>query len=81
MSISGRPAHRIIEKETPWFRSSSGSAHWPPVSREEARRRADWARNLHLAAEQAHGVRVYFPEGRAEDLAEVLRQLARNLER
>ena len=57
------------------------AAHWPPVSREEARRRADWARNLHLAAEQAHGVRVYFPEGRAEDLAEVLRQLARNLER
>lgn len=57
------------------------AAHWPPISREEARRRADWARNLHLAAEQAHGVRVYFPEGRAEDLAEVLRQLARNLER
>ena len=57
------------------------AAHWPPVSREEARRRADWARNLHLAAEQAHGVRVYFPEGRVEYLAEVLRQLARNLER
>ena len=57
------------------------AAHWPPVSREEARRRADWARNLHLAADQAQGVRVHFPEGRVEDLAEVLRRLARNLER
>lgn len=57
------------------------AAHWPPISREEARRQADWARNLHLAADQAQGVRVHFPEGRVEDLAEVLRRLARNLER
>ena len=57
------------------------AAHWPPISREEARRQADWARNLHLAADQAQGVRVHFPEGRVEDLAEELRRLARNLER
>ena len=57
------------------------AAHWPPISREEARRQADWARKLHLAADQAQGVRVHFPEGRVEDLAEVLRRLARNLER
>lgn len=56
------------------------AAHWPPVSREEALRQADWARNLHRAAEQAQGVRVHSPEGRAEDLADVLRRLAKNLE-
>lgn len=56
------------------------AAHWPPVSPDQAWRQREWARQLHLAADQARGVQVHSDQGRAEDLSDVLRQLARALE-